>query len=533
MAAQTPVHFLCDNVLRLVFRACADRSTRSDLARRDYSFVRIARVCKQWHRVLMTDPVLFCVIGERSSPPTMAQLLVLSRDTPISVHFPLARSSEQLLEYASFLGPHMGRVRNLRAVMSGKWWGADAIVRSLKRLFDVTPLAQLERLDLYAKVTYQIPPLVTTSLFTQSVPRLRYLKLHTTLVGWASPLFAGRSLRSVHVHEEEAMETPTCSVDTVRAALRGMPLLESLTICARGGFLPADGSETAPYPQLMLPHLSLLDLNLPPRDATLLTAYIAALAIQMLRVEVRMSFDRAHELRLDAFAAALDPHVARVSAAHALIHLHLRGAAPAYGLFDMWINLRPASPVLDEEDMLPLAISFDVGPDLQGDLHAGIRRGRDYADVDVRALAGTWAHAELVAFWADETLLPALTWRELLGGQSLIAAAELWTDSCLTFLEALRDDASFLPALARLRVRRRSAYLEDERLLPALCSTFGPRAPRAPLEELELELQEDNKIGELEPKHLERLRECATRVVAFSRWGRRRRGDSPRVPLGL
>jgi hypothetical protein len=130
----------------------------------------------------MTDPVLFCVIEHRS-PATMAQLLALSRDTPISLHFPLARSSEQLLEYASLLGPHMGRVRNFHVVMSGKWWGADAIERSLKQLFDVTPLAQLERLDLYAKVKYHIPPIVTTSLFTQSVPRLRYLKLHTTLVG--------------------------------------------------------------------------------------------------------------------------------------------------------------------------------------------------------------------------------------------------------------------------------------------------------------------------------------------------------------
>jgi hypothetical protein len=518
--AQATEPLLCDDVLRLVFRACADAYTWH--GERHYSFVHIAEVCKQWHRVLMADPALFSRIdGDESA---MAQLLALSGHIPLTVSLPYTNSKDKFLEWAALLGPHMARVRHFQTTVNARAFDEEDVVRVLDQLFGVAQLVELESMDFYMKnmTVFLDTSIIFASFLTQPPPRLRELKLRILHVEWASPLFAG-SLRSVYVEDDNIWHyTPASSVYAVHAALQAMPLLESLTIVTRRGFLPAAGAEAAFRLPLTFPRLWQLALHLPPRDATLLTARIVAPALRALRVQVELRFDRAHELHLDVFAAALEPHVACVSVARPLIHFDICGAAPAHGLFDMWIRLRPACGLrsnrlhLSPPDSLPLAVSFKVGSDLKGDLHAGVPTGRQDVAVDVRALAGMWERAPLVAFAANETLLPAPVWRELLGGQPHIAAAEIWSGSCIALFEALRDDAGFLPALARLRVRGRPAYLDDERLLPALCSTFGPRAPRAALEELVL--QSYQKFGTVEPEHLERVRECAGRVTFFSGW---------------
>jgi hypothetical protein len=237
----------------------------------------------------------------------------------------------------------------------------------------------------------------------------------------------------------------------VEAALRGMNSLERLAIAYVAGFDGSDSHEVAGVNRFTLPRLRDLSLRLPAHDLAVLSGCIAAPVLETMSFIVNVDLQLEamsifHRRNLAAVVRSMTVHLSQVAEVASVIHLKLEGP------FDTARHMFCLTSYLDTtmasfEDRLFFGRKSQCSTE-SFMAYSSAFHAEDM--LDVRALATIWKRLNLLDLVVDSVSISAETWSETLCCQHCLTTLDIDSLSCVSLLEALRRDQSFLPALAHI-----------------------------------------------------------------------------------
>jgi hypothetical protein len=467
-----PIEGVPDDILRFIFLIHVE--SHGNGCWTSYDWMNLAQVCKRWNSVLLSNPAFFTSISMPAglgSTTRLSRLLELSRAAPLEVYF----SEDHFIRGAALLAQHTNRVKDLHFRVRG-----DPVRHqlALANILHHAGLASLQslHLDLCQKgLEHQ----VITPDFANPIARLRNLRWDGAL-DWSSPVLKSDLCKLQVEHCGHPGHSP--SLTAVEAALRGMHSLELLAIAYAAGFDRVDSNEDAGVNGFTLPRLRRLSLRLPAHDLAVLSGRIAAPVLETMSFIVNVdaqpeAMSILHHENLAAAVRSMTVHLVQAAELASVIHLKLVG--PFYPAHDLFCLTSYLDTTMDSfEDRL----FFGRKSQRSTEIFVGYSSAYQAENMlDVRALAAIWKRLTLLDLVVDFVSISAATWSEALCCQHYLTTLEIDSLSCVSLLEALQGDQSFLPALAHILLRggtlaRRGHAWMTADLQTDLRKTFGLRS---------------------------------------------------------
>ncbi|KAF4596083.1 hypothetical protein EYR38_007457 [Pleurotus pulmonarius] len=212
----------------------------------------LARVCLEWHAIVITTPSLWTIINGHPTPSTLLRAWKLSSESnaPLCICLnPFLKSPRARHEYHEAVKDFCAQIHRI-AFLDVHIHAHDlaAFFHRLSELGDA-PLLEYLRIKPSYPTTYVIPENIFGS---RPLPPLRYIELEFCTVSWTSPLLQGPNLSTLKLSYQ-----PRLSYTLMRDVFQDMQALEvlSLTHC-----LPTPQPEQILDGAIYLPRLKSLEL---------------------------------------------------------------------------------------------------------------------------------------------------------------------------------------------------------------------------------------------------------------------------------
>ena len=256
--------------------------------------IRVTHVCRQWRETALNYPHLWIYIDfTKLTPAGITGILARAKMLPLRLEAKISEwSEEQFNAFERQLKTHISHTRHLS--ISGDFHNV------LEQL--VSPAHYLEFLSLNNPY-FPFGSFIPDSIFNNTVPKLKCVKLCGFSVNWKSSLLKGLQTLQI-LRPPGSIEAP--KLDDWLDGLGEMRQLESLTVYSATPAVP-DGDQFISEPRrtVGLPFLTQFKISASAKDCALALAHLVLPALTSLHVAPQSHCGNGEDVRL------LIPFVAR------------------------------------------------------------------------------------------------------------------------------------------------------------------------------------------------------------------------------